>query len=263
MSIPTSEKLDASMAAELDRLWLKYRPVNAARLAAVEAAVAAGSAGATEEPAGLEEGRRAAHKLAGSLGMFDYTRASDLVRKTEQILCSPAPDFRRAAVLVAAIRSEVHLPEVTADAEPAPAPASVSDAPPIETCIRERGRFSTSTSPTRSGRSRARKRHSSAGSNGSSRWSFWPAFLGRWRQTNRLPEAEPMTVGHGCAVPNSRGWAARPASPAHEGSARRSRALRSLHVLRGSWSLPPTPVAVRIQPSGLLEAGEAGRYSLR
>jgi HPt (histidine-containing phosphotransfer) domain-containing protein len=85
MSIPTSEKPDASMAAELDRLCLKYRPVNAARLAAVEAAVAAGSAGATEESPGLEEGRRAAHKLAGSLGMFDYARASDLARKTEQI----------------------------------------------------------------------------------------------------------------------------------------------------------------------------------
>jgi hypothetical protein len=35
--------------------------------------------------------------------------------------------------------------------------------------------------------------------------------------------------------------------PAHEGSARRSRALRALHVLRDSCRLPPSPIPVRIQ----------------
>lgn len=119
-----TEKPDATTEAELGRLWTKYRPVNEARLAAVEAAatlLVRGERSGRE----IEEGLRAAHKLAGSLGMFGHTGASAIAREAEQILASPAPDARRLREIVATIRREVLLAEPAGEA-----PASAA-APPV------------------------------------------------------------------------------------------------------------------------------------
>ncbi len=118
------EKPDAAIAAELERLWKKYYPVNEARLAAVEAAGQLLSGGELSGPE-IEEGIRAAHKLAGSLGMFGHGRSSTLAREAEELLASPKPDTGRIFEIVRAIRSEARLAQ-----SPAEAPAS----PPTANC---------------------------------------------------------------------------------------------------------------------------------
>jgi HPt (histidine-containing phosphotransfer) domain-containing protein len=68
------------------------------------------------------EAIRAAHMLAGSLGMFGFTRASDAARELEVELEQPVPT--RAAVLadlVAAVRSDLQS-TVTFQAAPSPMP---------------------------------------------------------------------------------------------------------------------------------------------
>ncbi len=97
---------DATTASELRRLWDKYRPVNETRLAAVEAATAA-LRGGDDPAATIDEGLHAAHKLAGSLGMFGYVHASALAREAEEILLSADPDPARLESIISAIRGEI------------------------------------------------------------------------------------------------------------------------------------------------------------
>jgi CheY-like chemotaxis protein/HPt (histidine-containing phosphotransfer) domain-containing protein len=118
------------MTAELDRLWTKYYPVNEARLAAVEAAAQLLSRGEGSGPE-IEEGLRAAHKLAGSLGMFGHTGASTLAREAEEILASPKPDTARIYEILASIRSEVVVAQSAGEA-PASPPAATDDSDPVE-----------------------------------------------------------------------------------------------------------------------------------
>lgn len=123
----SSPGTDATTASELRRLWEKYRPVNATRLAAVEAAVAALRRGRSSEEV-LAEAVRAAHKLAGSLGMFGYNAASILAREAEELLEGGSPDAARLDAIAASIRSEILPAAGSLGDSPAPeAPASTSD----------------------------------------------------------------------------------------------------------------------------------------
>jgi HPt (histidine-containing phosphotransfer) domain-containing protein len=72
----------AAMAEALARLWTKFLPDIQQRVATLEVAAQALAAGAlTNEQ--RESAHAAAHKLAGTLGMFSLHRGTDLARQAE------------------------------------------------------------------------------------------------------------------------------------------------------------------------------------
>ncbi len=89
----------------LQGIWARRRPEVVARVALVEAAAAALAAG-TSEPAAVEAGRAAAHKLAGSLGMFGAPDGSAVASRLEDEL-RPGADPTRIAELARALRASV------------------------------------------------------------------------------------------------------------------------------------------------------------
>ena len=77
--------LDDALAA----IWERSRPLVAERLTTVEAAAAAPA-----DDAARQEGLRAAHQLAGSLGTFGLHEGSDVARAIEQELEGAADGAR-------------------------------------------------------------------------------------------------------------------------------------------------------------------------
>ncbi len=91
-------------AALLTDVWQRNLPLVERRISILERAAA------SPTPAELSEDLRAeaasvAHKLAGSLGMFGFSRGTELARSLELILESPMPDVSRLASLTAQLRS--------------------------------------------------------------------------------------------------------------------------------------------------------------
>jgi HPt (histidine-containing phosphotransfer) domain-containing protein len=70
------------MAAALARMWAKFLPEIDARLKILEESAAANPLSAEQQTAA----HSAAHKLAGSLGMFGLHRGTELARQTELAL---------------------------------------------------------------------------------------------------------------------------------------------------------------------------------
>jgi HPt (histidine-containing phosphotransfer) domain-containing protein len=93
-------------AALLAALWVKVRPMVEERLALLEAAAAAAASGALGEAQRAEAGG-AAHKLAGSLGMYGYDEGTAVARKIEVLLGDAAPDAGRLRELNAELRRAV------------------------------------------------------------------------------------------------------------------------------------------------------------
>ena len=92
--------LDAALAA----IWDRSRPLIRARLETAEAA-AAGLAAGTLDDETRDEGLRASHQLAGSLGTFGIAEGSDLARELEQMLApGAAVDAARATALSTRLR---------------------------------------------------------------------------------------------------------------------------------------------------------------
>ena len=83
--------LDAALAA----IWERSRPLIRERLEAVERATAALATG-TIDDATRDDGLRAAHQLAGSLGTFGLGEGSELAREIEHALEGGGPDPRPA-----------------------------------------------------------------------------------------------------------------------------------------------------------------------
>jgi HPt (histidine-containing phosphotransfer) domain-containing protein len=79
--------LDDALAA----IWERSRPLVAERLATVEAAAAAPG-----DDAARQEGLRASHQLAGSLGTFGLHDGSDVARAIEHELEGAADPARLA-----------------------------------------------------------------------------------------------------------------------------------------------------------------------
>lgn len=80
---------------KLARMWEKYRPVNSARVAAIEKAAQELEQGALSEPT-REEAERVAHMIAGSAGTFGFHAITELAREIELQLekgATPQPDF--------------------------------------------------------------------------------------------------------------------------------------------------------------------------
>lgn len=75
----------AELAEAMARLWAKFRPEMVQRISLVEEAADAAATGVlTEEQ--RASGHAAAHKLAGSLGLFGMTRGTEIARQIEHAL---------------------------------------------------------------------------------------------------------------------------------------------------------------------------------
>ena len=99
--------MSVHLPAAIEAVWERNRGQTLERIDVVEEAV-----GAMLED-DLDESLRAraerdAHKLAGSLGMFGFSRGSELARHLEQALAESAPaEGHRLAELVRALRAEI------------------------------------------------------------------------------------------------------------------------------------------------------------
>jgi len=93
-------------ASLLAKLWVKIQPIVEERLATLDQAAKAASAGALGEDLRAEAGS-SAHKLAGSLGMYGYDEGTRVARELEVMLGGAAPDGARLVVLIAELRKAV------------------------------------------------------------------------------------------------------------------------------------------------------------
>jgi HPt (histidine-containing phosphotransfer) domain-containing protein len=78
------------MAEALARLWTKFLPEITQRVAVLEAAAQALSAGLLSAEQ-RSAAHAAAHKLAGTLGTFGLHQGTDLARKAEALLAEEIP----------------------------------------------------------------------------------------------------------------------------------------------------------------------------
>jgi HPt (histidine-containing phosphotransfer) domain-containing protein len=93
-------------AALLATLWVKIRPLVEERLATLDKAAAAVSAGTPAEDL-RKEAASSAHKLAGSLGMYGYDEGTRVARELEVLLGGAKPDAARLSALIAELRAAV------------------------------------------------------------------------------------------------------------------------------------------------------------
>jgi diguanylate cyclase (GGDEF)-like protein len=96
-----------SIGDTLRAVWEKHRAGVLERVDLIERAVTALSAAELEEPL-RGEAQRAAHMLAGSVGMFGFMRASEAGRDLELELVDPAPERAPTlSTLIAVLRQEL------------------------------------------------------------------------------------------------------------------------------------------------------------
>lgn len=93
-------------AALLAVLWVKVRPLVEERLAVLDKAAVAASAGTLADDL-RKEAMSNAHKLAGSLGMYGYDEGTRVARELEVLLGGAKPDAARLAKLIAELREAV------------------------------------------------------------------------------------------------------------------------------------------------------------
>ena len=103
---------DATISKALDTMWVRHRSQILERVAVLEAAassVAAKNLSANER----EAAQAAAHKLAGTLGMFNLARGTDLARELEQVYSGesapPAASGKHLAALAAELRTMIEI----------------------------------------------------------------------------------------------------------------------------------------------------------
>jgi HPt (histidine-containing phosphotransfer) domain-containing protein len=98
---------DAAMQDLLAQIWQRNLPILLDRLDTLDAAAAFAQSGAIP-PEVLALASANAHKLAGSLGMFGYSRGTDLARELEQLLEPTASlDAQRLTQLAEQLRAEL------------------------------------------------------------------------------------------------------------------------------------------------------------
>jgi HPt (histidine-containing phosphotransfer) domain-containing protein len=104
---PRSATFDPT--ALLTRVWKQNLPIIRERVALLEEAGAQADAG-TLTPARRQEAADAAHKLAGSLGMFGYPEGTRIARMLEGLFESEAtPDSSELVKLSAELRQALPL----------------------------------------------------------------------------------------------------------------------------------------------------------
>jgi HPt (histidine-containing phosphotransfer) domain-containing protein len=109
MSLPdqSATPADAAISKALDDMWARHRSQILERVIVLEAAADAllsNKLSAAER----EAAHSAAHKLAGTLGMFNLMRGTDLARELEQAYAQqtspPAASGKHLAALAAELR---------------------------------------------------------------------------------------------------------------------------------------------------------------
>jgi len=93
----TEHVAQPELKAALDHLWAQFLPQMDERVAVLETAASALTAGELSE-AQREAAQAAAHKLAGVLGTFGLTKGTILAREAEMV-CSGDADPASAAQL--------------------------------------------------------------------------------------------------------------------------------------------------------------------
>src|SRR5512135_2858075 len=91
--------LEQRLQARLRKAWVQTRTLRAERLAVLEAAVSAADSGALGQEQ-RSSAVAAAHKLAGSLGVFGLSTASICARDVEENFSAERPDARALARLL-------------------------------------------------------------------------------------------------------------------------------------------------------------------
>ncbi len=94
------DKTDALLAT----LWVRIQPLVEERLATLDQAAAAASAGTLGDEL-RKKAAANAHNLAGSLGMYGYDEGTRVARQLEVLLNGAAPDAVRLGGLIAELRS--------------------------------------------------------------------------------------------------------------------------------------------------------------
>jgi len=84
-----SSDAHSALSAALDRMWTQFLPQMQERVAILEAAAQAFAAGHFSSDQ-YQVAQAAAHKLAGSLGIFGLTRGTDVARELELLYTQPA-----------------------------------------------------------------------------------------------------------------------------------------------------------------------------
>ena len=100
-----SEAADKT-AALLAKLWVKIQPIVEERLAILDRASSAATAGSLS-PELRKEAQNNAHKLAGALGMYGFDEGTLVARELERLLDTEAPDPVRLSELVRELRTSV------------------------------------------------------------------------------------------------------------------------------------------------------------
>ena len=98
---------DETISRALEQMWTRHRPQILERVAVLEAAASAVAAKTLTE-AEREAAQAAAHKLAGTLGMFNLARGTDLARESDLAYSSEsalaAASGKHLATLAAELR---------------------------------------------------------------------------------------------------------------------------------------------------------------
>lgn len=101
---------DAAISNALDQMWTRHRSQILERVAVLEAAASAVTAKTLTE-AERVAAQAAAHKLAGTLGMFDLNRGTDLARELDLTYSGEsalaAPSGPHLASLAAELRNMI------------------------------------------------------------------------------------------------------------------------------------------------------------
>jgi diguanylate cyclase (GGDEF)-like protein len=102
---------DSALTASLATLWQRHRQTNLDRISLLEG-TAANVLRLTIDGNGIEEGSRAAHMLAGSLGTFGFDAGSRAALEAEYLLREEVIDGLRLAEAVSALRASVQEDQV-------------------------------------------------------------------------------------------------------------------------------------------------------
>jgi len=100
-------EIEDKTAALLATLWVKIRPLVEERFVTLDGAAASVAAGGSLTEDSRKEAQSAAHKLAGSLGMYGYDEGTRVARELEVLLESASPEPARFNALVAELRAAV------------------------------------------------------------------------------------------------------------------------------------------------------------
>ncbi len=126
-----TEMNDVAVGSELALLWQRHRQISLDRISLIEATTA-NVLRSLSDGDSISEAASAAHKLAGSLGIFGFDDGSRAALEAEHLLRQPEIDGRRLAEAVVALRASVRdqitNSVVVLDQESKPAAMSSTDA---------------------------------------------------------------------------------------------------------------------------------------